>query len=415
MFRILDRYLVKEVALPFILSLIVLTFILEVQSILTVGEEFIAKGVEWAIVARVLVTLLPQALCLTIPMAVLMGILVGLSRLSADREFVAMQACGVSLMRLARPVLLVATIGTAATAYQMIVALPDANQTFRDIAFVQMAERVESNVKPGVFFQDFAPKVLYVRDVRPEGGWRDVFVADTSAMNETVVTFAKEGRIHLDREQRLVQLELSDVTTYTTRADAPDDYEQTFAASHIISLDPNTVFKRPQPRGAREMTYAELNQEIEAAKARNDPAYEAHFMRQQKLSLPLTCPILALMALALGVTNRKDGKLASFALGAAVIFIYYVLLWGARAASQGGRLDPELAPWTPNILMGVATVVMLVWRTRFADQQIAFSLPAFWRRDKETDVAVSPAAHNDETPRERPARPRVVVVIRVPP
>ncbi len=68
--------------------------------------------------------LLPQALCLTIPMAVLLGILVGFGRLSADREFVAMQACGVSLMRLARPVLLVAGLGTAATAYETIVALP---------------------------------------------------------------------------------------------------------------------------------------------------------------------------------------------------------------------------------------------------------------------------------------------------
>jgi LPS export ABC transporter permease LptF/LPS export ABC transporter permease LptG len=414
MVRILDRYLVKEVALPFILSLTVLTFILEVQSILTVGEEFIARGVEWSIVVRVLITLLPQALCLTIPMAVLMGILVGFSRLSADREFVAMQACGVSLMRLARPVLLIATLGTAATAYETIVALPDANQTFREIVFVLMAERVESNVKPGVFFQEFAPKVLYVRETRPEGGWRDVFVADTGNPNETIVTFAKEGRIHLDRDQRLVQLELTDVTTYTTRADKPDDYEQTFAASYVITLDPDTVFRRPPSRGAREMTYAELNTEIEEAKARNDPAYEAHFMRQQKLSLPLTCPVLALIGLALGVTNRKDGKLASFALGAAVIFIYYVLLWGARAAAQGGRFNPELAPWTPNIIMGVAALVMLAWRARFADRPIRFSLPAFWRRRASTVDAAPLRAGASPLSAGSSARPRVVVVIRVP-
>ena len=55
-----------------------------------------------------LVTLLPQALSLTIPMALLLGILIGFGRLSADREFVAMQACGVSLFRLLRPVALLA-------------------------------------------------------------------------------------------------------------------------------------------------------------------------------------------------------------------------------------------------------------------------------------------------------------------
>ena len=152
MFRTLDRYLVREIALPFVISLTVLTFILEIPPILLQAEDLIAKGVEWATVARVLLTLLPQALGLTIPMSVLLGILIGFGRLSSDREFVAIQACGVSLIRLARPVLLVAALATAATAYEMIVALPNANQTFREIVFVTMAQSVEQNVKPRVFY-----------------------------------------------------------------------------------------------------------------------------------------------------------------------------------------------------------------------------------------------------------------------
>ena len=72
MLRILDRYLVREIALPFALGLTVLTFILVLPPILVAGEEFISKGVEWSIVARAMATLLPQALSLTIPMAVLL-------------------------------------------------------------------------------------------------------------------------------------------------------------------------------------------------------------------------------------------------------------------------------------------------------------------------------------------------------
>src|SRR5262245_12956516 len=315
MFRILDRYLVREIVMPFFLGLAVLTFILEIPPILTQAEQFISRGVEWSIVFRVLGLLLPQALCLTIPMAVLLGILVGFGRLSADREFVAMQACGVSLMRLARPVLLVAGLGTMATAYETIVALPDANQSYREIVYVVMATRVESKVSPRVFFQDFPDKVIYVRELPPGGGWRDVFVADTSRPNETTVYFAREGRIRLDHANRLVQLELLDGSSHTTHTDTPDDYDaSTFESSHLV-LDPNTVVKRPPAKGAREMTYAELYAEIAEAKGRNDPAYEARFMVQQKLSLPLTCPILALIALALGASNRRDGRLSSFALG----------------------------------------------------------------------------------------------------
>src|SRR5688572_6678547 len=116
MFKILDRYLVREIAIPFALALVVLTFVLMIPPILDRAQDLVAKGVELSVVFRALMLLAPQALCYTIPMSVLLGILVGFGRLSADREFVTMQACGVSLMRLVRPVALVAIVGTAATA-----------------------------------------------------------------------------------------------------------------------------------------------------------------------------------------------------------------------------------------------------------------------------------------------------------
>lgn len=414
MLRILDRYLVREIALPFFMGLTVLTFILVLPPILVAGEEFISKGVEWSIVARAMATLLPQALSLTIPMAVLLGILVGFGRLSADREFVAMQACGVSLMRLLRPVLLIAGLGTAATAYEIIVALPNANQSYREIVYVLLATRVENNVKPRIFYEDFPNKVIYVRDIPATGGWQDVFLADTSRPGETTVYFAREGRIRLDPANRIVQLELRSATSYTSHVEKPDDYEANAFDSILISLDPETVFKRPPAKGAPEMTIAELKSEIAAATTRNDPAYGARFMLQQKFSLPLTCPILALIALALGASNRKDGKLASFVVGMGVIFVYYVLLWGARAAAMGGRFSPELAPWLPNIVMGVLALLMFAWRSRSADQPIRLSLPAFWRRRNADATTTDPSAELFPVATRAGGARRVVIVVRIP-
>ena len=100
MFKTLDRYLVREIVLPFVLVLTALTFALLIPPILNQGEPLIAKGVHWTIVVRVLATLVPQALGVTIPMSLLLGILIGFGRVSADREFVALQACGRRLGRL---------------------------------------------------------------------------------------------------------------------------------------------------------------------------------------------------------------------------------------------------------------------------------------------------------------------------
>jgi lipopolysaccharide export LptBFGC system permease protein LptF len=215
---------------------------------------------------------------------------------------------------------------------------------------------VESSVKPGVFFEDFPNRVIYVRSLPPGGGWKDVFLSDTSRGDQTTVYFAKEGRIRLDREKRLVQLYLLDGTSHTTYLSKPEAYEGAAFDEIAITLDPETVFPRPPAKGAPEMTFAELDVAIGEARARNDPGYSYRFMAQQKLSLPFTCPILALIGLALGASSRKDGKLAGF-VRFGVIFVYYILLWMACVRARAA--EPQWAPWIPNIIMGAVGLALL--------------------------------------------------------
>jgi LPS export ABC transporter permease LptF/LPS export ABC transporter permease LptG len=380
MFKILDRYLVREIALPFVISLLVLTFVLMIPPILQRAQDLIAKGVEVSVVARALVLLAPQALCNTIPMSVLLGILIGFGRLSGDREFVTMQACGVSLMRLLRPVAIVALLGTAATAYAIIVALPGSNQAFRTIVADVMEERIESTLAPRVFFDDFPHRVIYVRDLPAGGGWRDVFLGDQSEAGYTTAYFAEEGRIRLDREQKLVQVELVNGTSHRTSIVSQETYEPTEFERLAINLDPNTVFRPDPPPGTPEMTIAQLRTSIQEEATRGGKAFSQRFMIHYKFALPLTCPILALIGLALGASNHRGGRLTSFVFGFGVILVNYVLLYGARAIAMGGRLPPEVAAWAPNIVMSVGAVALMTWRVRAGDQPIRLSLPAFVRR-----------------------------------
>ncbi len=406
MFKTIDRYILREIILPFILALVVLTFLLELPIVLKSAEALIAKGVAWSTIARAMLMLLPSQLSLAIPMSVLLGILIGLGRLSADREFVALQACGVSLVRLLRPLFLFAAVATGLSAYETIVALPASNQAYREIALSVEASRVERNVTPGVFFEDFGSLIIFVRELPPEGGWRDVFLADTTQPGRVAVYFAKRGRIRLDRDERLVLLELLDGTSHTTVVDKPEKSTEDSFGSLVIALDPNKVFPAPPAKGAPEMTISELRLRIAEAAAGGDPGYDFRVMIQQKFSLPATCPILALIGLALGASNRKDGKLASFVYGFAVIFIYYVLLYVFRALAMGGRFNPEWAPWVPNIIMTAAGILLLFWRGRSADQPIRLSLPAFWRR-------TAPETQTGQAPVPVSSR-RVMLVVRLP-
>jgi lipopolysaccharide export system permease protein len=406
--KILDRYLIREILPPFFIGLLILTFALMMPPILKNAEQLIAKGVAWPTIARVLWTLTPQALSVTIPMALLLGILVGLGRLSADREFVAMQACGVSIFRLLRPIALLAVVGCAATAYETIIALPDANQTFREITFNIIASSAEGDIKPRVFFTNFNNRVIYVRDIRPDGTWREIFLADDTKADQSTVYFAERGRLLIDRAKRTVMLLLENGTRHTTSPGKVEDYDGGSFSTLVLNMDAEAVFPRTQVlKGDNEMTIAELRQRIVENQKANALTGSQYFTIQQKFAIPAACLVLSLIGLAFGVTNRKEGKLAIIALGVGVIFVYYITLYASRAAALAQRLSPTVAPWIANAVFGVAGIALLLWRARSADQPIRLSLPAVWpfgRTRSDTSTAASPPS----------ARGRVVVVLRVP-
>ncbi len=392
--RIFDRYVIREVALPLLLSLLLLTFLLIIPPFLKQGYPIIAKGVDAWIVGKVVVTLLPQALSISIPMAVLLGLLIAFGRLSGDREFVAMQACGVSIYQLLRPIVPIALVSTAATAYVMIVARPDANQAFREIIFKEVAQRVENNIRPRVLFTEFPDHVLYVREVDTASHvMRDVFFADTSKGGVTTLSFAREGRFIIDRVHKLVQLQLTRGTQHVMQTSDPDQYQTTEFDQLNLSLDAQTVFKQAPARNAPEMSIPELRQMI-ARTPGTDPdslhlRTEAQIMLQYNFAIPSACCVLALVALALGVSNRKDGMLASFAIGFIVVFTYYVLLFGARAAAMGGRLSGNIAPWISPAVIGIVGIVLTIWRARSTDRPplVAWTMTFARRQASDEDEA----------------------------
>ena len=416
----LDRYVIREILPPFVIAILVFTFILIIPFIIELAEQMIAKGVPWPMLLRLMVTLLPSALALTIPMALLIGILVAFGRLSADREVVVMMACGISPYRLLRPLAVLALVSWAASSWVLLKAMPDANQAFRELTMQIVADRAEGEVRPRVFFEDFPNMVLYVREVPPNGGWQDVLAADTKNPAQPIIYLARTGRMIVDRQARTIQMVLQDGARHTTKLDDPSAYEVLKFQQMVVSLDPASVFPRTGPaRGDRELSVAELRQRVRdleaAGVSTHNPIMEIH----KKFSIPVACFVFALLGLALGASNRKDGKLASFVMGIGVIFIYYVVMFSAQAMTKGYIIPAWLSMWLPNLVLGLAGVALLVSRARSADQPIRIALPRFALPYWLTRRASSERAIVASTPAQpRPAAAsrsdRIVVVVRIP-
>jgi LPS export ABC transporter permease LptG/LPS export ABC transporter permease LptF len=433
--RTLDRYVIREILPPFLLSLLVFTFILEIPPVMRSLEELVSKGVSWAVAGQILLTLVPQGLGLTIPMATLTGILIGLGRMSGDREAVALLACGVSPYRLLRPILAFAIVMSGLTLYVMLRAIPDANQAFREITWSLVSKKVKSDIRPRMFFTDFPGFVLYARDEAPDAGWKDVMVADTRKEGRTDIFFAGRGDLSIDQASQRIDLILSEGTRYSSaRPGESEVYSFPGNPGLILSLDPKTVFSRGEiPRTITEKSIADLRADAAAKLAAKPVPLSPHpeyMYIHQKFSIPVACLVFAVIGLALGLTSSRDTKMAGFVVGLVVVFAYYAILELAAQQTRGYYRDIELAQqlasaswlnahlarWWPNIIMGAFGIGALVWRARFAQRGLPLSfpvrvpqLPSGWQRPA-NGPATTPATRPVATRRAQ----RVVLVVKFP-
>ena len=412
--RIIDRYVIREIVPPFLIALLVFTFILIIPFIIDLAEQMIAKGVPWATLLQLMATLVPGVAALTIPMALLIGILVAMGRLSADREVVVLMACGVSPYRLLQPILFIGVICWGLSSWVLLKAMPDANQSFREISQTIVMDRAEGEVRPRVFFEDFPNLVLYVNEVPAGGsGWTDVLAADSRNPAQPIIYLAKRGRMVIDRNARTIQMVLEDGTRHSTKIADPSAYEVARFESTVMSLDPETVFPRSGPaRGDRELSLEELNAKAEEMRAQGLSPHNQVMEIHKKFSIPVACFVFGLIGLALGATSRKDGKLAAFVLGIGVIFTYYVVMYGGEALAKGHWLPAWLAMWLPNFLLGFAGIALLASRTRSAGSPIRISLPGWFSRRGQATSSVDPATAPSTVSAGRNGR--VMVVLKVP-
>ncbi len=377
MFRLLDRYVLRETLSPVLLSLLVFTFLTMIDPIMRQAQDLMARGVDGWTIARLMLTLVPQGLGITIPMAVLSGLLMGLGRLSGDREIVVMQACGVSIYRLLRPVLVLTVVAAAATCYTLVVLLPDSNQAFREIVYRTVAAGTANDIKARAFYQGLPGMVLYINEVDVQGtGWSGVFLADTREADAPVVYVADEGRIVLDPENRQVDIVLASGAAHDVDPADPGTYNVNRFDEIVLGLDADEVFEAGTlARGLPEMTIAELRARAAAIEASGASPHNPIMQIHQKFSFPVACLVFGFIGLGLGVTTRRDGKLASFALGIGVIFAYYILMYGGQGLARGALLSPHWAVWICNIALGAFGVALVVWRARFGERRLLPALP----------------------------------------
>ena len=374
--KVIDRYVWKELLVPFLLGIFVFTFLLLLDKIFDLTDLIINKGVPIYLVVLLLTYILPAFLVLTIPIGFLLAILVAFGRLSADMEIVALKASGVSPLRLLRPVL-VFGVGTAlVTGWLMIEAVPRANYAFKSLIFDILRMQASVGLHERVFNDTFGKFVIYIEEMAPDQiGLRNVFVADQRNPDEIRVVTAKEGRLISDDVNRRITLRLINGTVHETGPRALQKYRQVMFRLYDLTLTLENPLVRAgeAPKGDREMTLGELRQNADqvARLGGNPNPYRVEL--HKKYAIPAACLVFAIVGVPLGIRAHRGGRWAAFVLLLPIVLFYYVFLTVGEQLGDARRIPPWLAMWTPNLVVGALGLYLL--RATLKERPLPFAAP----------------------------------------
>jgi LPS export ABC transporter permease LptF/LPS export ABC transporter permease LptG len=367
--KLITRYLLREVVPPFLVGLLLITFVLLMNQVLLLADLFIDKGVPALQAVRILGLLVPSVLVFALPMAVLMGILGGLARLSADSEIVAFRSLGVGPRRLARPLLFFGLCGFLLTLPLALIVAPRANNAWVRTMTDSVLARVRLKIEPLEFNETLPGMVFFARDVGRDKIWHDVFAYIVRDPAEPRLIMARTGIVHLFPEKRRAILELTDGVVYSGPPSVPAEDTVTTFERLEEEIDVAGLFADvSNEKRVREKDIGELVRglkDLEAVRPAGpveQRQIRAHRIEiHKKLALPAACLVFALLGLPLGIITGRAGRTGGFSLGLVIILFYYALLTAGEKAAMDGHLSAFFGMWAPDIVLAFAGA-WLFWR-----------------------------------------------------
>ena len=372
---IISRAVFREVATSALLGTVLFTFILFLRSLGKLAEQLVRGSATPDTVAYLSGLVFIPTLTFAVPVGVLVGILIGLSRQASDNEITALRASGVPARRLLWPVMTFAFAGFlvagAASLWLTPWSIRETGRILNELAAVQLTAEIQERV----FDEQFPNLILYVGGVDPGPvvRWRNVFMADTTPPEQRSgnirehtlgprVTFAEQAIAVADPKSNRIQLSLRNARSHELGKDPTDDMNSAFPSG-----DQSLEAKKPPERVIRPYPEMDSLPLARLAYQKGPLNTDARIELHQRLALPLACFLLAMVGLPLGISQRKAGKSVSFVLTVLLAFFYYMGFISLVSLARQGTLPVELAVWLPNALFGLAGVVLLVRLERPGD------------------------------------------------
>jgi lipopolysaccharide export system permease protein len=358
--RLLDRYIFTELLSPFTLSLGVLCFVMLTRELLRLVELLVSKGVGIWAVLKVFAHLLPSFLVLTLPIAGIIASITAFGRLSLDKELVAMRAAGLSLLRLARPVMLFALLVFGLTMWLAQWGQPWSSVNLKKVALNLLRDQLVLAMERGSFSEPVPKMTIYVSEKGDEssGG---IFISDERNAQDPRIIVAQGYNVLIDSSTDQVALRLREGVIHS-KPDEIDQYQLASFSNYDLKLSlAQSGYTATEERPSYEQLLDRLNQS-----QWHDPWALRRLMEYYKdMAFPTASLILCMLGVPVGIVSKRSGRIGGFAVGVAVVVAYYVMNVACEFLVTATVISPFAGAWLPNI---VFLIITLLWFSRMSKQ-----------------------------------------------
>ncbi len=351
----IHRYIIKEILSPTLLCIVIFTMVMVMGRAFKLADLIISKGVSLTDILVLLATLLPTSLSISLPLAFLMGIMIGLGRMSADSETVALKAAGRGLARISIPVFALAFCFALLTGATNIWVKPWCYSAFATKSFEIVRQKATIGFQPRVFMNQFNDLVLYANEIDDRANqMHGLFIVEKKPESTSWV-FADSGNILTDEKSKTVTIRLHDGVIHRQQTKSTENYQLIHFRNYDIQPEIATIngpAERKQLK-PRELSIGKLWNDISSAE---DPLKKQGLQAElhSRLTSPLAPLLFVLFGLPFSMQSHRSGRSSGFIMGLIIFFSYYFILSTAATLTRDAAAPPWLTFWLTHLLLGGA-------------------------------------------------------------
>lgn len=370
----ISRHLLLTILPYFIFSWLVLSVIIFFQQGSRFSEIFFSTSIPKNLIWQLTFALIPNVIAFTCPMAVLVGVVIGLSKMQGDSELKAIRAAGIGNFQLTASVFVLGLLLSVFAFFINQKGVPFAAQLVRNISLQAALSKLESPIEPGVFYTEVKDSTIYVKEGNIEKGiWEKVFVyqEDKSRAEARLIT-SKHGWIDSKDDISELVLDNASVNTFSTSTSTSTGSQSSkFVTENIGQLRFVVKTKRDEiidklSNSEKNLDELGLSDLAKFAKSKEgSEKTEAELLLQRRIILSITPLVFSLLGMALILRFNRGGRgLGIFLALISLVFYYLIALLGEQLA-RTGAISVASAGFLP-LVSSLLAILWLFFSSKFS-------------------------------------------------